>query len=79
VDLTPLDDAEVDPLPQVVAAWKSMAPGEILGIRHRWEPQPLYDVWAKIGLRWHSRQVAPDQWQIYLYRPPREGEDPSEA
>lgn len=69
VDLTPLDDADIDPLPQVVAGWKTMTPGEIIGIRHRWEPQPLYDVWVKIGLLWHSRQLAPDCWHIYLYKP----------
>jgi len=70
VDLTPLDDAGTDPLPQVVAAWKSMTPGEVLGIRHRWEPQPLYDVWSKIGLEFYSRPVADDEWRIYVYKPP---------
>lgn len=71
VDVTPQDDALTDPLPPIMAGWKALRPGETLGIKHRWEPQPLYDVWEKLGLDYWSEQVAPDLWQIFVHRPQR--------
>ncbi len=67
--MTPQDDAFEDPLPPIMAAWKALRPTEVMGIKHRWEPQPLYDVWEKLGLRYWALQTAPDLWHIYLYRP----------
>jgi hypothetical protein len=70
VDLLPLDDTQGDPFPPVSRAVKAMPPGSVIGLRHRWQPQPLYDIWARMGLEWFARQVAPDEWRIYVYKPP---------
>ena len=70
VDLLPLDDRQGDPFPPISSAVKAMPGGTVLGIRHRWQPQPLYDVWARMGLAWFARPVAPDEWHIYVYKPP---------
>lgn len=69
VDVTPQDDAQDDPLPLIMAGWKALQPGEVMGIKHRWEPQPLYDVWVKVGLRYWAKQMAPHLWHIFVYRP----------
>lgn len=70
VDLRALDDRQGDPFPLVSMAVKALPAGTVLGIRHRWQPQPLYDVWARMGIAWFARQSAPDEWQIYVYKPP---------
>lgn len=59
VDLLSLDDAlDGDPMLPIAKGIKSLPPGEVLLIRHRWEPQPLYDVWDKMGgLEWFSERV----------------------
>jgi hypothetical protein len=69
VDTLPMDDSHADPLPPLIARWKQMQPGDVIGILHRWEPLPLYDVWSKIGLEFWSHCVAPDLWRIYLHKP----------
>lgn len=70
VDVLRIDDAAGDPLPPINMAIKRLAPGATLVIRHRWEPQPLYDVWSKMGLEWFARQESDDAWQIFVHRPP---------
>lgn len=72
VDVTTQDDAQEDPLPPIMAAWKALGPGETLGIKHRWEPQPLYDVWEKLGLGYWAEQISPDLWHIFVHRPRKE-------
>lgn len=72
VDVTSQDDALDDPLPAIMAGWKALRPGETLGIKHRWEPQPLYDVWEKLGLGYWAEQAAPDLWHIFVHRPQNE-------
>lgn len=70
VDLLPLDDAlDADPMPHVVRAVKGLAPGDTLLIKHRWEPQPFYDVWTKMGgLEWFSERVGESEWWIRVHR-----------
>jgi uncharacterized protein (DUF2249 family) len=70
VDVLTIDDAAGDPLPPINMAIKRLAPGATLVIRHRWEPQPLYDIWTKMGLEWYARQESPEAWQIFVHRPP---------
>ncbi len=49
VDLLPLDDAlDADPMLPVMRGIQALSPDEVLLIKHRWEPQPFYDV----GPRW---------------------------
>lgn len=71
VNLLPLDEVLGDPLPPIVVAVKNMPSGGVIGIKHRWEPQPLYDIWQKMQLEWFSRQVDPEEWHIFVYKPPR--------
>jgi hypothetical protein len=78
IDVIQLDDTQGDPLPTIIAAWKAMEPGDTMGIMHRWEPQPLYDVWAKVGLQFYSQRVAPDLWRIYLHKPAADPEAAAE-
>ena len=70
IDLLPLDDAlDADPLPPVMRAITALAPGEVLRFRHRWEPQPFYDLWTRLGsLEWFAEQIDPDQWWIWVRR-----------
>ena len=70
VNLLPLDELlEADPLPPVMTEVKKLQAGEVLLIRHKWEPQPFYDLWAKIpGLEWFTEQVSDDEWRIWVRR-----------
>lgn len=70
VDLLPVDDAQGDPFPLVSVAVKEMAASSVIGVRHRWQPQPFYDVWARMGIEWYARQVGDDEWHIYVFKPP---------
>lgn len=71
INLLALDEVLGDPMPPIVVAVKNMPPGGVLGIKHRWEPQPLYDIWQKMKLEWFTRQVGPEEWHIFVYKPPR--------
>jgi hypothetical protein len=70
VDLLPLDEhLEADPLPPVMNEVKKLQRGDVLLIRHKWEPQPFYDLWSKMpGLEWFTEQVSDDEWQIWVRR-----------
>ncbi len=69
IDLLPLDEMLGDPLPPIVVAIKNMPPGGVVGLKHHWEPQPLYDIWQKMQLEWFSRQASPGEWHIFVYKP----------
>ena len=69
VNLLRIDEAAGDPLPPINVALKRLASGGVLVIRHRWEPQPLYDIWTKMGLEWFARPCADDTWEIFVHRP----------
>jgi Domain of unknown function (DUF1858)/Uncharacterized conserved protein (DUF2249) len=70
VNLLPLDELlEADPMPPVMLEVKKLQPGEVLLIRHKWEPQPFYDIWAKLPkLEWFAEQVRADEWHIWVRR-----------
>lgn len=70
VDVLRIDAVLGDPLPPINAGIKRLAPGGVLVIHHLWEPQPLYDVWSKMGLAWFARPAADDTWDIFVHRPP---------
>lgn len=69
IDVLDIDDAVGDPLPPIIAATRRLQPGEIALLKHRWEPQPLYDIWTKTGFEWFTERVAHLEWYIYIYRP----------
>lgn len=70
VDLLPLDEAlDADPLPPVMAALKRLPPGGVVRIKHKWEPQPFYDIWTKLGdLEWFAEQKHAAEWWIWVRR-----------
>lgn len=73
VDLLPMDDAQDgDPMIPVAKAIKSLEPGGVLLIRHRWEPQPFYDIWERMqGIEWFSEPDQSDGWHIWVRRKAR--------
>lgn len=70
VDVMEIDNNSGDPMPPIMTASRRLQPGEFALLKHRWEPQPLYDIWHKTGLKWFTEQVQPMEWHIYIYRPP---------
>jgi hypothetical protein len=69
VDVVPIDEVAGDPFPPISLAVKQLAPGGVLGIRHRWQPQPLYDMWAKMDLEWFAQPIGEHEWYIFVHRP----------
>jgi len=69
VDVLPIDEAHGDPIPPINTAVRRMSPGSVLMIRHRWEPQPLYDIWQKMGIEWFSEQASADEWHVFVHKP----------
>jgi uncharacterized protein (DUF2249 family) len=69
VDLLPIDNVLGDPMLPVTVAVRRMQPGGTIGIRHRWEPQPLYDIWQKMGLEWFASKISRDEWHIFVHKP----------
>lgn len=67
VDLLDSDERlDTDPFVPLFPALKRIDVGEVLLMKHKWEPQPLYDVWNKLGVAFYAVQKAPDEWWIYL-------------
>ncbi|MBV9580434.1 MAG: hypothetical protein JO057_17775 [Chloroflexi bacterium] len=69
VDVVPIDAVGGDPFPPISLAVRQLEPGGVLGIRHRWEPQPLYDIWVKMNLEWFAQPVGDSEWYIFVHRP----------
>ncbi len=69
VDLAPIDEALGDPMPPINIAVNTSKPGDVIGIIHKWEPQPLYDIWESRGLDFWAQQIEPDVWHIFVHRP----------
>jgi hypothetical protein len=69
VDVTPIDDRLGDPMAPINVAVNTSKPGSVIGIRHKWEPQPLYDIWHSRGFQFWSKQIGPHLWHIYVHRP----------
>ena len=56
-------------MPPIFNALKAVEPGQVVLIMHKWEPQPLYDLWTKRGIEYFAQQVSPEQWWIYVRKP----------
>lgn len=69
VDVTPLDAHLGDPMPPINIAVNTSKPGDIIGIKHMWEPQPLFDIWHARGFEFWTEQIDPDLWHVYVYHP----------
>ena len=72
IDLLEGDERlDADPMHPISVAVKAAAPGEVLLLKHKWEPQPLYDIWIKTGVEHFAWQLGPEEWWIYLRKRPR--------
>ncbi len=40
--------------------------GTVILIKHKWEPQPLYDVWDRVGVEHFTTQIGDDEWWIVV-------------
>lgn len=69
VDVTPLDAHLGDPMPPINIAVNTSKPGDVIGVKHMWEPQPLFDIWHARGFKFWSEQIEPDLWHVYVYHP----------
>jgi len=66
VDVTPIDLKHGDPMPPINIAINGSKAGDIIGIKHMWEPQPFYDIWHARGFKFWSQQQGPDLWHIFV-------------
>jgi len=68
VDLLPMDQTlDADPLPLVIRVIHALQPGQVMRFRHKWEPQPFYDLWTRMGgLKWFSEQRGADEWWVWV-------------
>jgi hypothetical protein len=68
VDVTPIDEQLGDPMPPINVAINTAKAGDVIGIIHKWEPQPFYDIWHARGFEFWSKNVGPDEWHIFVFR-----------
>lgn len=67
IDLLEADERlDTDPFVPLFPALKRAEVGDVLLMKHKWEPQPLYDVWQKLEVDYFAVQQSPDEWWIYL-------------
>lgn len=67
VDLLASDERlDVDPIIPIFQAIKKSTEGEVILVKHKWEPQPLYDVWVKQQIAYFAEQKSDNEWWIYL-------------
>lgn len=69
VDVTPIDAKLGDPMPPINIAVNTCQPGEVVGVKHMWEPQPLYDIWQARGFKFWAQQINPDLWHVFVFKP----------
>jgi hypothetical protein len=67
IDLLEADERlDTDPFVPLFPAIKRVAVGDVILLKHKWEPQPLYDVWQKLGVAHYAVQQSADEWWVYL-------------
>lgn len=69
VDVLSIDEIGGDPMPPINIAVNGAHQGEIICIKHKWEPQPLFDIWAARGFEFWSHQESADEWHIFVHKP----------
>ncbi|MBU6453877.1 MAG: DUF1858 domain-containing protein [Cyanobacteria bacterium REEB67] len=69
VDVLPGDQKLDDPMPPINIAVNALRPGEVIGIKHKWQPQPLFDIWELRGLQYWTQKIDTDEWHIFVHRP----------
>ena len=69
VDLPEADDRlDTDPFVPLFPVIKHSKPGDVILLKHRWEPQPLYDVWKKLDIDYYAVPHSADEWWVYLHK-----------
>lgn len=69
VDLLAADERlDTDPFVPLFPVINRAAVGDVILIKHRWEPAPLYDVWEKLKIKYYAVQQSPNEWWIYLQK-----------
>lgn len=63
------DERLDDPMPPINVVTNSMQPGDVVGVKHKWQPEPLYDIWEKRGYKYWAVQISEDEWNIFVHRP----------
>ena len=67
IDLLAADERlDTDPFVPLFPAIKRAKVGEVILLKHKWQPQPLYDVWQKLQIEHYTVQVSAEVWHIYL-------------
>lgn len=67
IDLLAADERlDTDPFVPLFPAIKRAKVGEVILLKHKWQPQPLYDVWQKLQIEHYAVQVSAEVWHIYL-------------
>ena len=70
VDLIRQADEKLDPMPAIAKGLVSLKrPGEILLLRHPFDPIPLRDMFARRGFGSWAEERKSGEWFIYFYRP----------
>lgn len=68
VDLLADDELLKDPMPPINIAISKLPPGGTLAIKHKWEPQPLFDIWEMRGFQYWTRQMGHNEWHIFVHK-----------
>ncbi len=69
VDVLSGDENLADPMPPINIAVNALKPGEVIGIKHKWQPQPFFDIWQTRGFEYWTREMDADEWHIFVRRP----------
>ncbi|MDF1664647.1 MAG: hypothetical protein P1V97_23010 [Planctomycetota bacterium] len=67
IDLLASDERlDADPMLPINEATRDLDPGSLIIIMHKWEPQPLYDVWSKMGIAFYAERKSADEVWVYV-------------
>lgn len=69
VDVLHGDETLADPMPPINIAVNDLRPGQVIGIKHKWQPQPLFDIWHSRGFEYWTRKMSDDEWHIFVHCP----------
>lgn len=71
VDLLEADERlDADPIIPITQAIRRAGPGGVVVIKHKWEPQPLYDIWDKAGVDHWASQHGEGEWWVFVRKAP---------
>lgn len=65
-----------EPMTRILAAARSLAPGQSLCLRTTFEPIPLFRVLGSMGLEHDARRIAEGDWEV-TFRPRSTGDRPA--